>query len=46
MLQNVIPWKFWNNIPLGAKYTVDNEYSPWERFELSTPSLQDQCFNP
>ena len=22
MFQNVIPWKFWNNIPLGGKYTV------------------------
>ena len=22
MFQNVIPKKFWNNIPLGGKYTV------------------------
>ena len=22
MFQNVIPWKFWNNIPLWGKYTV------------------------
>ena len=22
MFQNVIPWKFWNNIPLRGKYTV------------------------
>ena len=22
MFKNVIPWKFWNNIPLWGKYTV------------------------
>ena len=46
MFQNVIPWKFWNNIPLGGKYTVDNENSLRKDYELSTPGLQDQCSNP
>ena len=45
---NIIPLggiytvKFWNNITLGGKYK-DNKSS--ERFELSTPGLQDHCSN-
>ena len=46
MFQNVIPWKFWNKIPLWGKYTVNNDNSPTERFELSTRGLQGQCSNP
>ena len=28
MFQNVIPGKFWNNIPLWGKYKEKNEISP------------------
>ena len=37
MVQNVIPGKFWNNIPLWGKYKDNNEISP--RRDLNSRSL-------
>ena len=36
MIQNVIPGKFWNNIPLGGKYTVKfwNNIPLWGKYTV------------
>ena len=36
MFQNVIPWKFWNNIPLRGKYTVKfwNNIPLWGKYTV------------
>ena len=46
MFQNVIPWKFWNNIPLGGKYKDNNENSARRDLNSRSPGLQDQCSKP
>ena len=35
MIQNVIPGKFWNNIPLWGKYTVKfcNNITLWKKYK-------------
>ena len=46
MLQNVIPGKFWKNIPLGGKYKDNNENRPRRDLNSRPVVYKTTCSNP